>query len=199
MELIRELEAREDSKGTLRRFGLFRCSVCNKAVKRHRYGHGKTCSYKCRKHATIKHGDAGGNGKKRQRLYDAWRSMKSRCNYPKNIRYQYYGGKGVKVCKEWHNYTGFRMWALSNGYKDGLVIDRIDSNGNYEPSNCQWITKSENSKKASRKFTINEVVEIRKIASYYGKGFYAKIARAYGVCGTTISDIANNKTYKEAV
>ncbi len=90
--------------------------------------------------------------KTQTRLYHCWSSMKQRCYYRKNNRYNYYGGKGITVCKEWKDsFDNFKEWALSNGYKDNLTIDRIDPNKNYEPSNCRWITKQENSKNATAK------------------------------------------------
>lgn len=64
-------------------------------------------------------------------------------------RYKNYGGRGISVCEEWQSYQGFYNWAMTHGYADGLTIDRIDVDGNYEPSNCQWITMSENSRKAA--------------------------------------------------
>ena len=76
--------------------------------------------------------------------------MKRRCYNPNCTQYKYYGGKGVKVCAEWLEYEGFKSWALANGYADNLSIDRIDSNGNYEPENCQWITMAENIARAKR-------------------------------------------------
>lgn len=86
---------------------------------------------------------------KKKRLYRIWEAMKSRCLNPNREAYKHYGGKGVKVCLEWLNYAVFRDWALINGYADGLTIDRINNDGNYEPFNCQWITLSENARKGN--------------------------------------------------
>lgn len=84
---------------------------------------------------------------KRENLYSRWESMKKRCTQPNCKSYKDYGGRGIKVCDEWLNdYGAFREWALSNGFEDHLTIERIDCNGNYEPSNCTWIPKCEQSK-----------------------------------------------------
>lgn len=75
------------------------------------------------------------------RLYRIWTDMKQRCNNPNNDRAYDYGSRGIKVCKEWeYSFESFAKWALNNGYSDKLTLDRKDVNGNYEPSNCQWIT-----------------------------------------------------------
>jgi len=80
------------------------------------------------------------------RLHHIWSGMKNRCLNP-NIRgYKHYGGRGIKICDEWVNdFTVFRTWALANGYADNLTLDRINVNGNYEPSNCRWATIKEQS------------------------------------------------------
>ena len=89
------------------------------------------------------------HGDRYTKLWKEWNTMLWRCN-PKNKRHHvWYSDKGIAVCEEWHSYLNFKEWALNNGYKDGLTIDRIDSNINYCPENCQWITLAENVSKAS--------------------------------------------------
>lgn len=83
------------------------------------------------------------HGKINTRLYSIWGGMKSRCHNKNGPGYYDYGGRGITVCKEWENFDQFYEWAMKNGYRDDLTIDRIDVNGNYEPDNCRWITNAE--------------------------------------------------------
>lgn len=76
-------------------------------------------------------------------LYKKWSTMKTRCFNKNNPTYKDYGGRGIKICKEWLDFWTFREWAYNNGYKEGLTIERKDVNGDYCPENCCWITKEE--------------------------------------------------------
>lgn len=88
------------------------------------------------------------HGKSRTPLYITWCNMKNRCGNPNYAEYSRYGGRGITICEEWeHDFESFQRWAIENGYKEGLSIDRIDVDKEYSPDNCQWLTRSDNSKK----------------------------------------------------
>lgn len=100
-----------------------------------RNGHTQSCG--CRKANIPKHGLTG------KRVYRIWRDMKQRCNNPRSHNYKNYGGRGISVCDEWQTFEPFYEWAMANGYRDDLTIDRIMVNENYSPSNCRWATWKE--------------------------------------------------------
>ncbi len=93
----------------------------------------------------IKHeGNGKRHGETKTRLHRIWVNMKNRCRNKNIKQYKDYGGRGIAVCEKWYySYETFRDWALQNGYADNLSIDRIDVDGNYEPSNCRWATAKE--------------------------------------------------------
>jgi hypothetical protein len=78
--------------------------------------------------------------------YNSYRCMMSRCYREKDASYKNYGGRGIKVCDEWHDITRFEKWVNSNPYFDGATLDRINVDGNYEPDNCRWATMFEQDK-----------------------------------------------------
>jgi hypothetical protein len=97
------------------------------------------------------------HGMRRTRLYNIWTQMNQRCVNQNLEHYDNYGGRGISVCDEWKKFEVFAEWAKKNGYKDGLTIDRMDVNGNYEPDNCKWSTdvEQQRNKRNNRHITIN--------------------------------------------
>lgn len=90
------------------------------------------------------------HGGSKTRLFSIWMNMKTRCLNKNNRAYKWYGAVGITICHEWLKFENFQLWALSSGYKDNLTIERINPFGNYEPSNCTWIPKSEQRKNQRR-------------------------------------------------
>lgn len=125
-------------------------------------------------------------------LYAVWSQMKDRCFNPNNKFYQRYGGREITVCEDWrYDFLTFYRWAIHNGYKEGLTIDRIDNDDNYEPGNCRWATQEIQMQNTSlTKINPKKVVKIRM-----DPRINSVIAKAYGVDESTVSRIKNGKTW----
>ena len=89
------------------------------------------------------------------KIYSVWESMKQRCLNKNDKSYSNYGDRGIKICKEWLEFEPFYEWAIENGYREGLMIDRVDNDGNYEPDNCQWVKRKtqNNNRRNNRNIT----------------------------------------------
>ena len=104
-------------------------------------GKSKSCGCLKKELCSIKHTK---HGFSKDKLYSVYNGIKDRCFRKNNPSYKYYGAIGITMCGEWRgNFMSFYNWAIKNGYKNGLTIDRINNDGNYEPSNCRWATMKE--------------------------------------------------------
>lgn len=135
------------------------------------------------------HNDTG------SRLYMIWANMKERCYNKNNPKYKNYGDRGIIVCDEWkYSYVCFREWALSNGYSNLLTIDRIDVDGNYEPSNCRWTTNVEQSNNRTNNIDIEYKGEMHTL-SEWSKILninYHTLYRRLFVSNLSVDDAFNN-------
>src|SRR4029077_5417475 len=104
-----------------------------------RSGHTKSCGCLARE-TTSQRNFTHGEG--HTRLYKIWGGIKQRCTNPEVAFFHRYGGRGVTLCAEWHDFVPFRDWAISQGYADHLSIDRINNDGNYQPDNCRWVSQA---------------------------------------------------------
>lgn len=79
------------------------------------------------------------HGLKGDPIYNVWKTMRQRCFNPNCYDYDYYGGRGISICKDWNDASVFYNWAIENGYKKGLTLDRVDNNLGYSAKNCRWV------------------------------------------------------------
>lgn len=123
------------------------------------------------------------HGGSHERLHSIWKGMIARTERENHINYNNYGGRDIKVCKQWReNFKKFYDWSMGHGYKDGLTIDRIDTNGDYCPENCRWVTMKEqnNNKRSNIKIEYKgEILTLTQWSERLGIGVDTLRARLY--------------------
>lgn len=152
------------------------CPICDKIFLAQRSNKRIYCSKKCS-------GAAAKGSKKPEhwfRLSSIWRGMKARCYNNTFSMYEYYGGRGISICEEWlNNFETFFKWALSSGYDSSLEIDRINTNGNYSPENCRWVTHKQQMRNTN-------VRKTPKTSCYKGVSWCANVNKWRAqICGTS--------------
>jgi len=130
-------------------------------------------------------------------IYNVWAGMKTRCYNPNYQQWKDWGGRGIRVCAEWRESPkAFIEWALENGYKKGLTIDRKENDGDYTPDNCRFIIRAENGRNNRQtKLNWDAATTIRKIRMDYPEITHKELAAFYKVHRTTIGDVLKNKTW----
>lgn len=138
-------------------------------------GKTKSCGCLNREPKVLIHGESG------TKLYQVWATMKDRCKNPNSTAYRDYGGRGINYHNTWEQYIPFRNWAIENGYEDGLELDRINNDGNYEPSNCRWTTRKQQTLNTrSNKYIVFK--GRRQTVSQWAEEFNVKYMDIYNYC-----------------
>lgn len=116
------------------------------------------------------------------RIYTIWADMKKRCFDERDRAYKHYGARGISVCEDWYDFEKFYTWAINNGYRDDLTLDRKDVNGDYTPDNCKWSTwkEQQNNRRSSRMIDYNgETKTISQWANVIGIPYNTLYARIH--------------------
>ena len=203
-KFIREIDPHICPSGEIKRQAVFECKFCGDkfATQIASIKNGYTQSCGCYNLMLIKDRFTkhGYNRKNNQHpLYKTWAGMKDRCYNKKNKCYKDYGGRGITVCPEWlNNPKAFIEWALKNDYAQGLQIDRIDNNGNYEPDNCRFVSSAENNRnRRTTKLNWDKVREIRNIKNLIPNITQRELGGAYNISPRAIGYILQNKLWVE--
>lgn len=197
---IKEAGKKISPKGGMARIVLVICPYCKKENLSHLYqiknGSNVSCGCESRKNAAKRKKT---HGLSKHPLYGIWRGIRNRCHNPNVSCFHRYGGRGITICKEWDNdFKVFYDFAINNGWKKGLNIDRKDNDGNYTPSNCRFVTSTINNRNTSSNvLNPNKVRNIRKIISEKPELSNADIGELFNVSRSTVYSVKIRKTWKE--
>lgn len=149
-DVIQRAPTRRTLSGSYLVYWYCRCACGTEAEvqQRHLTG-GRSSSCGCWKRAAAAKQETTHGGRSTA-LYDVWTQMLQRCRNPENKSYPSYGGRGIEVAPEWHDFVTFQKWAQSNEYAPGLTIDREENDQGYRPGNCRWVSNKINSRNRSK-------------------------------------------------
>lgn len=180
LTVISRAETKKDRKARW----LCRCDCGNETIvigRSLRVGMTQSCGCKSIERCAAMGKANATHGLSRTRLYRIWNGMVRRCHNPKAQHYEYYGGRGITVCPEWRDsFETFREWALANGYREDLSIDRENNDGPYSPDNCRWATDLEQANNMSSNTIITyngKAQNLKQWASELGISYTALICR----------------------
>lgn len=187
------LKSRGGSSGKMVSHVIAKCNCGN--VKEYQLwrlktGHTKSCGCLKNEASNYKHGLSS------HPLYWKLDSIIARCYNPNNPAFKNYGKRGILVCDEWReSHENFHNWAIRNGWADGLEIDRINNDGNYEPSNCRFVLKIENNRnKRTNKLSFYKAVAIRNLFRI-GAFTRKELSVIFDVAKSNINAVINNKSW----
>jgi len=132
------------------------------------------------------------------KIYIKWQAMKRRCLHSKSSDFKHYGGRGIELCQQWHTFEGFMKWEKFPDWKPGLEIDRIDNNGNYEPSNCRWVSRAENTQNTRRNVLNREMARLIKRLHESGEMSYSAIAKTLSVSKEVVAAVVSERSWRNA-
>lgn len=181
MQLIRRIDRAERwPNGQTKPLGLFRCPFCEREVERPLYAGQRFHSCGCQQIPNGKRNPNYRHGACNDKLYNVWAGMIARCENKSHKSFKDYGAIGISVCPEWKTASNFIQWAKSNGYRNGLLIDRKKNELGYSPENCRWLTPSDSARnKRQTKVGIEMAALIRK---WFAAGMSrTEIAKATGI------------------
>lgn len=135
------------------------------------------------------------HGKSKTPEYNVWNGMMSRCYNEKTVHFEHYGGRGISVCYRWHD---FECFLEDMGKRPARAqIDRIDSDGNYEPSNCRWVTTTEQSRNRKGIVLDEDTVSLIRTIALYSDKTRKEIAEDLGLAYTTVGNVINGSKWKD--
>ncbi|WP_428743215.1 hypothetical protein [Tenacibaculum sp.] len=200
-KFIKDLPKNLQPSGRYERIILVECPVCKNPFKSRPGNLLRKNSKSCKDCANNSIGQKVSKHKKCSHpLYFCWHDLKNRCNNQNYKHYNRYGGRGIKVCSEWENdFIEFYKWAIKNGWKKGLQIDRINNDLGYFPKNCRFVKPVKNVRNSTIvKLDYDTVLEIKELIINTDLSDN-QISKKYNVSRSTIYDIRNRKTWKDVM